>query len=99
MSFRLLVREEAEADIEAAFNWYEDQEPGLGAEFIRSPDEALESVARQPEAYQVIYRNARRALLRRFPYAVFHLLQDETVEVIACMHFRRHPKRWRTRVR
>ncbi|HLM68258.1 MAG TPA: type II toxin-antitoxin system RelE/ParE family toxin [Longimicrobium sp.] len=95
----LIVRPEAEADIDAAFDWYEDQEPGLGAEFIRSVDAALASVERQPHAYPVIYRTARRALLRRFPYAVFYLVQNYAVEVVACMHFKRHPRRWRLRVR
>lgn len=99
MSVRLIVRAEAEADIDAAFNWYEDREPGLGAEFIRSADAVLASVERQPHACPVMYRNARRALLRRFPYAVFYLIQNDAVEVVACMHFKRHPRRWRSRLR
>ena len=96
---RLIVRPEAEDDITAAFSWYEDQEPGLGTEFIHSVDVALGLVEREPHAFPVIYRNARRALLRRFPYAVFYLIRDDVIEVIACMHFKRRPLRWRSRVR
>ena len=33
MTFRLIIRPEAEADIEESFLWYEDQAGGLGQEF------------------------------------------------------------------
>ena len=31
---RLYVEPEAEADLDAAFGWYEGQRPGLGSEFL-----------------------------------------------------------------
>jgi toxin ParE1/3/4 len=58
LSLRLIVREKAESDIESAFRWYEEQRPGLGADFIRSVDAALASVQREPELHQLVYRNA-----------------------------------------
>ena len=99
MSRPLIVRAKAEADIESAFKWYEEQRPGLGADFIRSVDTALASVQREPELYQLVYRNARRVVLHSFPYAVFYIIQGEAAEVVACMHFRRNPRRWQARVR
>jgi hypothetical protein len=38
MSYRLIIRPEAELDLEDAFIWYELQETGLGSEFVRSID-------------------------------------------------------------
>lgn len=99
MSLRLIVREKAESDIESAFRWYEEQRPGLGADFIRSVDAALASVQRDPELHQLVYRNARRVVLHSFPYSVFYIIQGDAVEVVACMHFRRNPRRWQARVR
>lgn len=99
MSLRLIVRADAESDIESAFRWYEEQRPGLGADFIRSVNVALESVQREPGLYQVVYRNARRVLLHSFPYAVFYMIQGDAIEVVACMHFRRNPRRWQKRLR
>jgi plasmid stabilization system protein ParE len=69
----LIVRPPAEADFESAFRWYQEQNLGLGAEFIRAVDAVLASIVREPEAYPVVYRQSRRALLRRFPYAVYFL--------------------------
>jgi plasmid stabilization system protein ParE len=38
MSYGLIIRTEAELDIEDAFEWYEAQSPGLGSEFVRAVD-------------------------------------------------------------
>ncbi|HXW13105.1 MAG TPA: type II toxin-antitoxin system RelE/ParE family toxin [Terriglobia bacterium] len=94
---KLLVRPAAAADIEEAYRWYERQRRGLGEEFLTGVDAMLQALAEHPAAYAVIYRETRRALLRRFPYAIFYRLYDETVIVIACMHGRRDPKRWKGR--
>ena len=33
-TYRLIAEPEADADVEAAFEWYEQEEPGLGLEFL-----------------------------------------------------------------
>ena len=94
---RLLVRPAAAADIEEAYRWYERRRVGLGEEFLAAVDAALRDLAAHPVAYAVVHRETRRAFLHRFPYAIFYRLYDETVIVIACMHGRRDPKRWKGR--
>jgi plasmid stabilization system protein ParE len=98
VNYRLLLRQEAEDDVEAAFTWYEQQRQGLGTEFLLAVEAGLAAIARQPEAYPAVYKRARRCVLRRFPYALFFVAGPELIEVIACTHVRRHPRRWRTRV-
>lgn len=94
----LIIRAEAEADIEEAFAWYEQQSPGLGAEFIRAVDAALSAIQRHPELYPVVYKRSRRTLLRRFPYAIYFVTFPESIDLLACMGTRRYPRRWRRRV-
>jgi plasmid stabilization system protein ParE len=98
VSRSLILRQAAEDDVEAAYRWYEEQSPGLGTEFLRSVEAGLALIERNPEAYQQVYRQARRALLRRFPYALFYVASPELIEVIGCIHTRRHPRRWRSRL-
>lgn len=93
-----ILRPEAEADIEEAYRWYEKQGRGLGAEFLRAVDACLALIARQPELYPEKYKQARQAPLRRFPYSVYYVVQSNSIEVIACFHGRRNPRRWRSRV-
>ena len=44
----------------------------------------------RPEMFPVVYRTARRALLNRFPYAVYFLLTDDLIVVIAFFHGRQN---------
>ncbi len=93
----ILVRPAAAADIEEAFHWYEGQRPGLGDGFRFELKATLDRVAANPQLYQVLHRNTRRALLRRFPYGVFYREYPEAIVVVAVMHGRRAPRRWQSR--
>jgi plasmid stabilization system protein ParE len=95
---RVLVRATARADIDEAFRWYESRSPGLGSEFVRAIDACVALIERYPESHAEVYRQTRRTLLRRFPYAVFYVIQSETIEIVACFHVRRDPRRWRERM-
>ena len=94
---RLVVREAAEAEIAEAARWYEQRSPGLGSEFLRVVDVALAEIARMPDRYPVVRGKARRALLRRFPYAVYFIATPELISVFACLHARRDPGHLRER--
>ena len=93
----LIVRPAAAADVEEAFSWYEQQRPGLGKEFLDAVDAALREIAGHPLRQTVIFRDMRRLLLKRFPYAVFYRLYPSAIVVVACMHGRRNPLRWKQR--
>jgi len=71
----IIVRREARLEVQEAFRHHQEISEGLGFEFMRSPDAALQSVKRNPFAYQKIYKETRRVLLRKFPY---RLLSSKT---------------------
>jgi len=98
MSVELVVTAEAECDIADAFSWYEEQRVGLGEEFLTCVDASLQGIKRMPEMHGIAYRKFRRALVRRFPYAVFYEIEDERVVVYSVFHTAREPKKWRRRL-
>ena len=98
MSLRVLARDEAEADIAQAALWYERQSAGLGKEFVIAVDECFDLLARQPEAFPVVYRSARLGLLRKFPYLVVYRVFPNFISVVAVIHGRRNPRRWKARL-
>jgi plasmid stabilization system protein ParE len=98
VSLRVIVRDEAEADIAEAAIWYERQSAGLGAEFVTAVDKCFAVIAQHPEAFPVIYRGARLGLLRKFPYLAVYRVFPDLVSVVAVMHGRRHPRRWKARI-
>jgi plasmid stabilization system protein ParE len=95
---RCIVRPVVAADIDDAFLWYEGQRPGLGHEFLAAANKLMHTVAEHPLRYPIIRRDTRRALLHRFPYAIYFHVSEDVIVVIACMHGRRSPRRWRTRI-
>lgn len=94
---QIVVRPAAAADIDEGFLWYEGQRPGLGHEFLAAAQRLIDAVAEHPLRYPIIRRNTRRALLRRFPYALYFRVYGQVVVVVACMHGRRNPRRWQVR--
>ncbi|HEX8500342.1 MAG TPA: hypothetical protein VF659_07105 [Pyrinomonadaceae bacterium] len=97
MTYRVVVRPEAAREIQEAFDWYEGRSEGLGLEFLRAADACLAGVRRNPDAFQSVHAQVRRALLRKFPYAPFYLLDDDAVVVLARFHVRRSPADWQRR--
>jgi hypothetical protein len=49
-------------------------------------DACLAAIERNPTAYAVVHKQVRRALLRRFPYGIFYLVEGETIIALACFH-------------
>lgn len=97
MTPRLFVRRPARADIAEAFTWYESRSAGLGHEFLRAIRVAFASITRSPEQYPVAIDDIRRCTLRRFPFVIYYVVLSRGVSVIAVMHGRRHPQRWKSR--
>jgi len=97
-TYRLVVRTEAEAEVAEAALWYETHERGLGREFLRAFRASTEALRRNPYMYPAVLANARRVLLRRFPYSVFYEVQGSEVVVLACLHAARDPDEWKGRV-
>jgi hypothetical protein len=73
MNRKIIIRPEAAREVQEAFDWYEERDEGLGAEFLRAAEACLSAIRRNPFAYPLVYGQVRRALLRRFPYACFML--------------------------
>ena len=95
MSYKLILRQEAERDLVEASKWYEEKVPGLGTDFLAVIERSLESIQENPARFPVMYRNVRRALIRRFPYGIFYFLEVESIIVLAVLHTARNPAKWR----
>ncbi len=94
---RVNIQPEAYAEADRAAAWYESQRADLGVEFILELDVAIERAAENPEIYAVQYREVRRVLLRRFPYAVYFVYEAGVLEVFAILHQHQDPSTWQSR--
>jgi len=94
MKHELIVRRRAEAQAFLARDWYESQLEGLGRRFIDELDQAIQKAHENPQHYQVVHRDVRRVLLRRFPYAIFFIVEPKRVVVLAILHQYEDPMKW-----
>lgn len=97
VAFTVVFTQAARAELIGAQDWYEVQAEGLGRSFRRAVDVLAERMSANPRLFPVVFKNVRRALLRNFPYALFFVIEDETLLVIACFHASRGPLQWQKR--
>lgn len=98
MAIRVVLRPEAEADLLTAMQWYRDQRQGLEDEFFLAFDATVSKIRRAPHSFPVVHQELRRALLRRFPYGVYYLVEGDAITVTAIFHAKRDPGRWQKRL-
>ena len=100
MTKAVRLREEAEIELAAAAEWNELQRSGLGHEFLDQVAAALDAIRSGPFSFPEVHRGARRArraLIKRFPFSIFYLIDTNDIVVIAVMHASRHPMKWQDR--
>jgi hypothetical protein len=97
MARRLVLQQQAEADIDGAMSWYESERSGLGVEFLRDLNVLLDRIEANPFQFPIVHEETRRGMLGRFPYGVFFTVTDEQLLVLAIVHLHRHPDTWKRR--
>ncbi|HKX42606.1 MAG TPA: type II toxin-antitoxin system RelE/ParE family toxin, partial [Burkholderiaceae bacterium] len=79
MSFTLVFKPLATAEIEEAYSWYSQAEIGKGAEFLNELARIEYFIRLNPLLYPRVEAEIRRAGLRRFPYSLFYVVEGGTV--------------------
>lgn len=97
MTWRIIVRPRAEADLQRAWQHYEREQTGLGDEFLRELRPLVQSLERHPERAPYYYRGFRRLLAARFPYKIFYRIVADRVIVFRVLHARQDHRHQLTR--
>lgn len=100
MKYRLVIRPEVDADLLEAETWYEDQQAGVGHEFLRAVRETMAHLPRNPLLHRVRHsrKQVRWVYPRRFPYRIVFRVIRDTVVIYAVLHAARHDRHWRRRI-
>jgi len=91
MNFPISFRPEIEEDAIGAYIWYEGKAKGLGEDLLRIFYANAAEISWNPLLYTKVYRNFRRRLLRRFPYAIYFTFEDEEIIVYGLFNCARNP--------
>jgi plasmid stabilization system protein ParE len=100
MSFRVVLRPEADLDIADAAAWYENERTGLGGEFAEAVFQAIDALAINPllTSRRHRRRNIRCTIPARFPFRIIYEVANDTVLIICVIHSARDDRHWRQRL-
>lgn len=90
--------EQAQAELDDAFNWYEAQQEKLGYQFLNEVDAAIRRMIAFPESYSCLGSEMRRCLIKRFPYGIIYASTNDGTLIIAVAHLHRRPNYWLGRI-
>ena len=94
MSLPVVYRRTVGRDLASAFAYYEEQEFGLGERFLAAVNSSFDAIEHYPQMFAQVHREVRRALVSRFPYAVFYRVESACVVVLTVLHTARDPRLW-----
>ncbi|WP_084454517.1 type II toxin-antitoxin system RelE/ParE family toxin [Algoriphagus terrigena] len=96
MNYQIRLLDEARLDIKDIIIWYNNVESGLGRRFYGSLKSSLDYIRKYPFNSQIVYRDIRNMLLKKFPYQVHYRVieQDKLIIVFAITHTSRNPRVW-----
>ena len=95
---RFVFRAQAELELAAAIEWYQEQDVAVAIEFAESVDRILNAILANPFQYQVVEGEARRATMRHFRYAIIYLVKEAELIIVSVFHTSRDPNIWRDRL-
>ena len=99
MARKLLLRPIAELEANEAYDWYEEQEIGLGDRLRHSIRKGIDSIKTRPLTFPVVYgSNVRHVVIPDFPYRIIFSTHDEFIIILAIFHTSRNPLTWRSRI-
>ena len=98
---RIRLHVQAERELAEAFDFYEQERPGMGVRFARAVRAKLDAVVRLPgiaRMRKIGRQEVRCAALRRFPYVLFFVQVEDGLFLVALAHTNRDPAYWLRRL-
>lgn len=88
-----------ESDLETGYWYYEAQAAGVGDYFLASLRADLLSLGIFGGIHSSPFLGVYRALAKRFPYAIYYVVEGDVVTVLAVLDGRRNPEAIRNALR
>lgn len=100
MNYALNFSRLAAQDLQEICDWYDEQSSGLADTFLDELQILIDKIAENPQRFAEKEAGARMALLSKFPFKVFYMVnvRRQKVRVIAIIHRARSPQVWKKRL-
>lgn len=92
MAYKLIIKSEAENDLNKAIEWYKEQNEKLPSQLLHEIEDGFNKIQNNPEHYQKRYKEIRIIFTKKFPYGIYYTLEKNTIFVHAVLHNKQHPQ-------
>jgi len=97
VSLPVILRHDAEVDVQQARDQLEAAHVGLGSEVLARVREVPARIEKMPELHGKVWQDVRAARLKQFRYVVSFIVHTDRVEVLAVLDGARDPSSWQSR--
>ena len=87
----ILLIQPADRELEEAIFYYNDQLAGLGEQFYTSFLDTVGYISQTPDSWRKIGANTRRINIKRFPYLILYVLDEQDILITCIAHQHRNP--------
>ncbi|RCJ39849.1 addiction module toxin RelE [Nostoc punctiforme NIES-2108] len=92
---RIVFHPLAEQELVDVASYYEEQNQGLGLDYLTEVEGAINLLMRYPAAGVVVRGFVRRLILPKFPYSLlYRVVDDDLIRILAIAHHKRKPVYW-----
>ncbi|WP_452233104.1 type II toxin-antitoxin system RelE/ParE family toxin [Lacinutrix sp. MEBiC02595] len=92
MALKVIIKPEAELDIQDAINWYNEQKDDLDFELLTEIILVIDLVRENPNYFQKRYKDFRISFTKRFKYGIHYTVENKTIYIHAVLHMNQEPK-------
>ena len=96
MRFKIL--EQAELELDDAYDYYEYELEGLGRKFLEEFKGGIKRILNHPRAWSPIRKDIRKCILKKFPYNIIYAIEEDLIIILAVAHQHRRPDYWIDRI-
>ena len=96
---KLIFLSAANSDLQQAINFYRQRSLVVARDFLDEVQRASTLLLDFPHACPIVRGEIRQKVLRRFPFSILYLIEDDLLVVVAVMHHHRRPDYWNARIK
>ena len=82
MKYKLKLLPIVYQDLRKAKEWYNIKNIKLGTDFKLKVNEEFEYIRQYPKHYQKRYEELRQAIVTRFPYSIYYLIEEDLKQIV-----------------
>ena len=92
-SFKLFINPQAVEDIQAAIDYYNEKQKGLGKRFLDNIKQDFNSIKKN-YGFQIRYDDIRCLPVKKFPFMIHYSIDGNIINVRAVIHTSKNPSEY-----